>query len=139
MLMLPACLSRILSARAWQYMRGNWRIPYRDAGLLQLLFALIFDRLKSPRRVEIENLYCDISSISRGGTLRNGADCAELIEHSFWITRLWPNLLNLTRVGRPDTILRWHRVSRILASDHVRTRGDVARQTHLPAIRCQSS
>jgi hypothetical protein len=47
MLMLPACLSPILSARAWQYMRGNRRIPYRDAGLFQLLFALIFDRFKS--------------------------------------------------------------------------------------------
>jgi hypothetical protein len=26
-----------------------------------------------------------------------------------WITRLWPNLLSLSRVVRPDTVLRWHR------------------------------
>ena len=26
-----------------------------------------------------------------------------------WTTRLWPDLLSLTRVVRPDTILRWHR------------------------------
>ena len=26
-----------------------------------------------------------------------------------WMTRLWPNLLSLSRVVRPDTILRWHR------------------------------
>jgi transposase InsO family protein len=26
-----------------------------------------------------------------------------------WITRLWPNLVDLARVVKPETILRWHR------------------------------
>jgi hypothetical protein len=26
-----------------------------------------------------------------------------------WITRLWPNLVDLARVIKPETILRWHR------------------------------
>jgi transposase InsO family protein len=26
-----------------------------------------------------------------------------------WITRIWPNLLDLSRVVKPETILRWHR------------------------------
>src|SRR5262245_16046437 len=26
-----------------------------------------------------------------------------------WMTRLWPSLLKLSQVVRPDTILRWHR------------------------------
>jgi hypothetical protein len=26
-----------------------------------------------------------------------------------WITRIWPNLLDLAQVVKPETILRWHR------------------------------
>ena len=33
-----------------------------------------------------------------------------------WITRIWPSLLDLSRVVKPETILRWHR-SRFKAID----------------------
>ena len=79
--------------------------------LLHLLFALIFDRFKSRRRLEIENLYLRhqlniaMRKALRSGLRLRGADRAFMV----WITRLWPNLLSLSRVVRPDTILRWHR------------------------------
>src|SRR5262249_60393929 len=34
-----------------------------------------------------------------------GSDRALLV----WITRIWPNLLDLSQVVKPETILRWHR------------------------------
>src|SRR5215471_17695801 len=78
--------------------------------LIQLLVALISNRLKSPRRLEIENLYLrhqlNIALRRAPNRLRlRGVDWAFLV----WMTRLWPSLLGLTRVVRPDTVLRWHR------------------------------
>jgi hypothetical protein len=35
----------------------------------------------------------------------HGNDRALLV----WITRIWPNLLDLSQVVKPETILRWHR------------------------------
>jgi transposase InsO family protein len=78
--------------------------------LLRLLVALISNRLKSRRRLEVENLYLRhqlniaLRRAPHGPRLR-GIDRALLV----WMTRLWPSLLNLSRVVRPDTILRWHR------------------------------
>jgi hypothetical protein len=78
--------------------------------LLHLLFALIHNRFKSRRRLEIENLYLrhQLNIAMRRAPPRlwlHGADRAFLV----WMTRLWPDLLSLTCVVRPDTILRWHR------------------------------
>ena len=78
--------------------------------LLHLLLALLFDRFKSRRRLEIENLYLrhqlNIAMRKAPQRLRlRGADRAFMV----WMTRLWPDLLSLSRVVRPDTILRWHR------------------------------
>jgi hypothetical protein len=38
----------------------------------------------------------------------HGSDRALLV----WITRIWPNLLDLARVVKLETILRWHRALR---------------------------
>jgi len=78
--------------------------------LLHLLLALIFDRFKSQRRLEIENLYLrhqlNIAMRKAPQRLRLcGADRAFMV----WMTRRWPSLLSLSRVVQPDTILRWHR------------------------------
>src|SRR6185369_10649142 len=75
-----------------------------------LLFALIFDRFKSRRRLEVENLYLrhqlNIAMRKAPQQFRlRGADRALMV----WMTRLWPGLLGLSRVVQPDTILRWHR------------------------------
>src|SRR5262245_61684117 len=78
--------------------------------LIQLLVALVSNRFKSPRRLETENLYLrhqlNIAVRRAPHRLRlRGVDRAFLV----WMTRLWPNLLGLTCVVRPDTVLRWHR------------------------------
>jgi len=78
--------------------------------MLHLLFALAFDRFKSRRRLEVENLYLrhQLNILLRKAPPRlrlRGVDRAFMV----WMTRLWPGLLSLSRVVRPDTILRWHR------------------------------
>ena len=78
--------------------------------LLHLFAALVSNRFKSRRRLEIENLYLrhqlNIAVRRTPRRLRlRGTDRALLV----WMTGLWPNLLNLSCVVRPDTILRWHR------------------------------
>jgi hypothetical protein len=77
--------------------------------VLHLLFALVFDRLKSRRRLEIENLYLrhqlNIAMRKQQRVRLRGADRAFMV----WMIRLCPGLLSLSRVVRPDTILRWHR------------------------------
>jgi hypothetical protein len=78
--------------------------------LLHLLFALIVGRFKSRRRLEIENLYLRyqlnvaMRKAPQGLRLR-GFDRAFMV----WMTRIWPDLLGLSRVVQPATILRWHR------------------------------
>jgi hypothetical protein len=78
--------------------------------VLHFLLAMIFDRFKSRRRLEIENLYLrhqlNIAMRKAPQRLRlSGADRALMAR----IARLWPDLLSLSRVVQPDTILRWHR------------------------------
>ena len=75
--------------------------------LLHLLFAFVVDRFKSRSRPEIENLYLrhqlNVAMRRAPHRLRLcGADRAFMV----WITRVWPDLLSLTRVVRPETILR---------------------------------
>src|SRR5262245_53679498 len=78
--------------------------------LIQLLVVLFSNRFKSQRRLEIENLYLrhqlNIAFRLSPHRLRlRMADRALLV----WMTWLWPNLLDLSCVVRPETILRWHR------------------------------
>jgi transposase InsO family protein len=78
--------------------------------LLHLFGALVANRFKSRRRLEIENLYLrhqlNIATRRTAHRLRlRRADRALLV----WMTWLWPSLLGLSRVVQPDTILRWHR------------------------------
>jgi len=78
--------------------------------LLHLFGTLVANRLKSRRRLEIENLYLrhqlNIAMRRTAHRLRlRGTDRALLV----WMTWLWPSLLGLSRVVQPDTILRWHR------------------------------
>ena len=78
--------------------------------ILHSLGMFVFDRFKSPRRLEVENLFLrhQLNIALRREPLRlrlRGTDRAILV----WMTWLWPSLLGLSRVVRPDTILRWHR------------------------------
>jgi hypothetical protein len=77
--------------------------------LLHLLVAVVIDRFKSRRRLEIENLYLRHQlniALRQPRRLRLRVTDRALLA---WMTRLWPDLLSLSRVVRPDTILRWHR------------------------------
>jgi transposase InsO family protein len=62
------------------------------------------------RRLEAENLFLrhQLSIALRHAPPRlrlRGSDRALLV----WMTRLWPSLLEATRIVQPETILRWHR------------------------------
>jgi hypothetical protein len=77
---------------------------------IHLLATFIADLFKSPRRLEVENLFLrhQLNIALRGAPYRprlRGSDRALLV----WMTWLWPSLLGLSRVVEPDTILRWHR------------------------------
>src|SRR5499426_4798600 len=78
--------------------------------LLHSLTMFVIDFFKSPRRLEAENLFLrhQLSIALRRAPPRlrlRGSDRALLV----WITRNWPNLLDLAQVVKPETILRWHR------------------------------
>src|SRR5215510_9733067 len=78
--------------------------------VLHGLGMFVVDLFKSRRRLEAENLFLrhqlNIALRRAPSYLRlHGSDRALLV----WITRIWPNLLDLSQVVKPQTILRWHR------------------------------
>jgi transposase InsO family protein len=78
--------------------------------ILHALGTFVADMFKSRRRLEAENLFLrhqlNIALRRAPPRLRlHGSDRALLV----WITRIWPNLLDLSQVVKPETILRWHR------------------------------
>ena len=78
--------------------------------ILQGLGMFVADMFKSQRRLEAENLFLrhqlNIALRRAPPRLRlYGSDRALLV----WITRIWPNLLDLSQVVKPETILRWRR------------------------------
>ena len=78
--------------------------------ILHALGIFVADMFKSRRRLEAENLFLrhqlNIALRRAPPRLRlHGSDRALLV----WITRIWPNLVDLAQVVKPETILRWHR------------------------------
>ncbi len=78
--------------------------------IIHLLATFTADLFKSPRRLEVENLFLrhQLNVALRRAPQRvrlRAGDCALMV----WMTRMWPSLLGLTRVVQPATILRWHR------------------------------
>src|SRR5262245_49035136 len=78
--------------------------------ILHLLAMFVDELFKSRRRLEAENLFLlhQFNITLRLVTLRlllHGSERALLI----WITRVWPNLLILSLLVKPQRILRWHR------------------------------
>jgi hypothetical protein len=78
--------------------------------ILHLPAMFVADLFKSRRRLEAENLFLrhqlNIALRRAPPRLRlRGCDRTLLV----WITRIWPNLLDLSQVVKPETILRWHR------------------------------
>ena len=82
----------------------------RCFAILHAFEMFVADVFKSRRRLEAENLFLrhQLNIALRRVPARvrmGGGDRALLI----WITRIWPNLLDLSQVVKPETILRWHR------------------------------
>ena len=78
--------------------------------ILHLLATFVGDVFKSRRRLRAENLFIrhqlNIALRQAPRRLRlHSSDRALLV----WMTRIWPNLLDVSRVVKPETILRWHR------------------------------
>jgi len=78
--------------------------------IFHLLAMFVADTFKPRRRLEAENLFLrhqlNIALRRAPPRLRlHGCDRALLA----WITRIWPDLLDLSQVVKPETILRWHR------------------------------
>jgi len=78
--------------------------------ILHLLVIFVADIFKSRRRLEAENLFLrhqlNIALRRVPPRLRlYGSDRALLV----WMTRIWPSLLEISQVTKPETILRWHR------------------------------
>ena len=78
--------------------------------ILHALGMFVADLFKSRSRLEAENLFLrhqlNIALRRAPPRLRlRGSDRALLV----WMTRLWPNLLGVAQVVKPETILRWHR------------------------------
>jgi transposase InsO family protein len=78
--------------------------------IIHLLATFIADLFKWRRRLEVENLFLrhQLNVALRRAPQRvrlRAGDRALMV----WMTRMWPSLLDLTRVVQPATILRWHR------------------------------
>src|SRR5476651_1107303 len=78
--------------------------------ILHVLGMLVANMFKSRCRLEAENLFLrhQLNIALRRAPPRprlHGSDRALLV----WITWIWPNLLDLAQVVKPETILRWHR------------------------------
>jgi nucleotidyltransferase-like protein len=78
--------------------------------IVHLLVIFVADIFKSRRRLEAENLFLrhqlNIALRRAPPRLRlYGSDRALLV----WMTRIWPKLLEISQVTKPETILRWHR------------------------------
>jgi transposase InsO family protein len=78
--------------------------------ILHLLEVFVAGLFKSRRRLVAENLFLrhqlNIALRRAPPRLRlYGSDRALLV----WMTRIWPSLLEISQVTKPETILRWHR------------------------------
>jgi len=80
------------------------------AAILLTLWLFVVDLFKSRSRLEAENLFLrhqlNIALRRAPSHVRlRGGDRALLV----LMTKLWPNLVVITRLVQPETILRWHR------------------------------
>ena len=82
--------------------------------ILHTLGKFVADMFKSRRRLEAENLFLrhqlNIALRRAPPRLRlHGSDRALLV----WITQIWPNLLDLSQVVKPETIVCTENLIRI--------------------------
>ena len=79
--------------------------------ILHALAIIVCDLFKSRSRLEVENLFLrhQLNVALRQAPSRfRMCDIDRLL--LVWVVRLWPNLLSVVLVVKPETVLRWHRV-----------------------------
>ena len=78
--------------------------------ILHSLVMFVADLFKSRYRLEAENLFL---RHQLNIALRRAPQCLRLYGSDrtllVWMTRIWPDLLDISQVVKPETILRWHR------------------------------
>ena len=79
-------------------------------GALRTIVIVVVNLFKSRRQLEAENVLLrhqlNIALRRIPTRLRlNGMDRAILA----WMVRLWPDLLGMVQVVKPETVMRWHR------------------------------
>jgi len=80
------------------------------SSILHALAIFVVNLFRSHSRLEAENLLLrhqlNVALHQAPARLRlRGCDRVILV----WMVRLWPNLLGVVRVVKPETVLRWHR------------------------------
>ncbi len=78
--------------------------------LLHSLWLLVCDLFKSPCRLRAENLFLrhQLNIALRRAPPRRRLSRTDRVL-LVWMTRLYPELLGLAQIVKPETILRWHR------------------------------
>ena len=77
---------------------------------LHALGMFVADMFKSRRRLQAENLFLrhQLNIAFRRASPRPRLHCSDRAL-LVWLTRIYPGLLDLAQVVKPETILRWHR------------------------------
>jgi len=78
--------------------------------ILHALAIFVSDLFKSRSRLEVENLFLRHQlnvALRQAPTRFRMRDIDRLL--LVWMVRLWPNLLGVVLVVKPETVLRWHR------------------------------
>lgn len=78
--------------------------------MLHALATFVADLCKPRSRLEVENLFLrhQLNVALRQGPRRFRLGCVDRLL-LIWMVRLWPNLLGVVQVVRPETVVRWHR------------------------------
>jgi len=78
--------------------------------MLHALATFVADLFKPRGRLEVENLFLrhQLNVALRQAPRRFRLGCLDRLL-LIWMVRLWPNLLDVIQVVRPETVLRWHR------------------------------
>ena len=111
--MCCARLARVSSAHGQRGFASCGRIIALFGSMFAILHAFgmfVADMFKSRCRLEAANLFLryPLNIALRRAPPQprlHGSDRALLV----WMTRIWPGLLDLAQVVKPETILRWHR------------------------------
>jgi hypothetical protein len=77
--------------------------------ILHSLGMFVAGIFKSRRRLKAEYLFLRRQLNIALSECRLVCGCTAVRAMLVWMTRIWPSLLDVSQVVKPETILRWHR------------------------------